>query len=261
LGEDPPRIDGKVLGQIPCEVAALALAATADGVWAVCHPGGVCLGQGRELLRRLPFDALTCASLDETGNWLAVGTRSGAVHALDLTTGKHHHLRLETPITGLAFGRLGGWFICTADLLHRADLDLSRHHELIESGNHASGCVASPDGSLCAFRAGRHRVIVVESTGEEIGFVYYPKRLVGEIEFGPFPWLGVGIGSGDGNRISLLEDDLIYRTDVLPGRPDNAWAVGSEFDRERVLEEREKVRSLGLLPGGDVPMDALAVEG
>src|SRR5262245_29218819 len=46
------RADGKVLGRIDCEVAATALAATPDGVWAVSHPGGVCLGRGGKLLRR-----------------------------------------------------------------------------------------------------------------------------------------------------------------------------------------------------------------
>src|SRR5262249_61829460 len=115
-------------------------------------------GQGAKLLRKLRLEGLTCAAIDETGNVLALGTQSGDVHTMGLASGERHTLSLKKPITGLAFSRCGWWFICTADRVHRADLALARHKELLEPDEPPSGCVASPDGSLCAFRRGEDPV-------------------------------------------------------------------------------------------------------
>jgi hypothetical protein len=251
--------DGKPLGQVDCDVKALGLTATVDGLWGVCHPDGVCVGEGIKLPRRQSINATTCAALDETGKWLAVGTHEGDVHVIGLEASKRYRLPLGAAITGVAFSRLRGWFVCTAEKVVRVDLDLGRHEVLTESENALSGCVASPDGLLCAFRLGRHQVTIIGPEGGEVGFVYYPKQIVGEIEFGPFPWLGVGIGFGAGNRISLLEEDLIYCTEVPPGRPEISWQVGSEVAGDKILAEREKLRSQGLLPKQDeAVMDAVA---
>ncbi len=241
------RADGKVLGRIDCGVPAARLIAAGD-VWAVLHANGVCIGRGDKLHTRMNLPGVTCAALDETGHRLGIATQDGDVGALDLGAVKRRTLRLGTPIAGLAWSRLGWWLVATGHKVHRADADLSGHRALIASDQPVSGCVASPDGDLCAFRVGRKRLVVVGSEGKQLGTLSYTQREVGEIEFGPFPWLGVGIGAGDGNRVSLLDGAALYRTDPPLGRPRHTWLVALSFDGPLVRKERARLRAQGVLP-------------
>ena len=46
---------------------------------------------------------------------------------------------------------------------------------------------------------------------------------------------------GDGNRISLLDHDMVYRTAVLTGRPVNDWQLGTDIDSDLVRKTPRNV--------------------
>ncbi len=254
------RADGIVIDRTETGFAASGLAATEDGAWAVLHDKGVCVWRSAGNQFNINVAGAACVALDETCRRLGVATRDGAVHALDLYSGARHRLGLKTPIVGLAWSRLGWWYINTPGALYRADADLGIRRKLCDWDAEAAGCAASPEGWLCAVRLGQDRAALVGASGEALGQVTYKKRVVGEIEFGPFPWLGVGIGQGDGNRFSLVEADQIFRTDPPPGRPRNSWALVPGFHGKRVLREQEKQQSRAEVAAAadDVPVLALA---
>ena len=231
--------DGKVLDRTTCGVAATGLAATADRAWAVLHTKGVRVRRSAGQQFNVNVRAAACVALDECGSQLAVGSREGVVHALNLESGKSYNLDLKLPISGVAWSGLGWWFINTPHALYRADADLGLHRKLCDWNKEAAGWPPLRMAD-CAVRLGTDRVVVVGAGGDALGEVRYLERLVGEIEFGPFPWLGIGIGQGDGNRLSLVEAEEVYRTDPPPGRPRNSWKLIPGINGKRVLREQVK---------------------
>ncbi|MBV9123575.1 MAG: hypothetical protein JO112_09475, partial [Planctomycetes bacterium] len=260
---------GQVQNQLDCAVPAGGLSGTVQGDWAVFSPEVICLGRGTEQRQRLRAAEVSCAALDDRGHALAVGSATGQIVVIDLRTQDRRTLQLEGPITGLHGGRLGGWLITTPKAIFRADRKLVQHETLVTLGENlsASGGVTSPDGRFCAFRAGDHTVMLVGYPGGQVGSVEYADRVVGEIEFGPPGWLGIGIGQGDGNRISLT-DSSVYRTETPPGRTRHSWLILVQLDAKACrkcrplfpLLEPQSAEPLDVLPVSEPSIQAAATE-
>ena len=59
---------------------------------------------------------------------------------------------------------------------------------------------------------------------DTLGSVQYFDREVDGMAFGPWPWLGVALDSGDGNKFNL-ESAALHRSDTHPGREHHRWMV------------------------------------
>jgi len=71
----------------------------------------------------------------------------------------------------------------------------------------------------------RHMVVALEwPSRETLGSLQYLERVVEGIDFGPWPWLGVGLDLGDGNKFHL-EEARLHRSDTHPGRQHHSWLV------------------------------------
>ena len=71
----------------------------------------------------------------------------------------------------------------------------------------------------------RHMCVALEwPSRETLGSLQYLERTIEGIDFGPWPWLGVGLDLGDGNKFHL-EDARLHRSDTHPGRQHHSWLV------------------------------------
>jgi len=70
-----------------------------------------------------------------------------------------------------------------------------------------------------------HMVVALEWPSKEtLGSLNYLERKVRGIAFGPWPWLGVALDLGDGNKFNLT-DARLHRSDTHPGRKHHSWMV------------------------------------
>jgi hypothetical protein len=165
--------------------------------------------------------------------------------------GKVQEKKLPASTTGLAWCPSGEWLLSTPKALVLFDRNLSTWETLVSVDDlKLSGAVASPNGKFFAFRIDRDCVGIVGRVVGQLGTVQYRGRTVGELEFGPHPNLGIGIGMGDGNLVSLLSDQ-VHRTDPPPGRTRNRWLVGVSIDTTKVAAELgTKVSTTKVSQGG-----------
>ena len=71
----------------------------------------------------------------------------------------------------------------------------------------------------------RNSVVVMEwPSRDTLGSLEYFDRQVDGLAFGPWPWLGVSLDLGDGNKFNL-ESAALHRSDTHPGRAHNRWMV------------------------------------
>lgn len=71
----------------------------------------------------------------------------------------------------------------------------------------------------------RNMVVALEwPSRDTLGSLDYLGREVDGIAFGPWPWLGVGLDLGDGNKFNL-ESGALHRSDTHPGREHHRWMV------------------------------------
>lgn len=242
---------GDVTPVAECAVPATWLAGNAD-VWAVVHPAGVCLGRADQLVRRIDVPGALCAAFDDAGGLLCVGTQGGEAVTFDLETNQRRAVSVKELVTGLCSSPHGWWLVTTQHQVSRVERDLSRVTRLQSPERRASGGVVSPDGSLIAYRHGKREVIVFGVNEGVVAHATYSDRTVGEIEFGPYPWLAVGLGDGDCNRFALDH----YRVQCAPDSPDRpqkSWQFHYELNVDRIRAERDKLRAAGLLEPGEDP--------
>ncbi len=217
----------------------LGLAATEHGRWAVVHAEGVAWGEGAQPLGSVPLADARHAAFDPSGEVLAIVTADGTLTLTPLAGGVPTILALGFAATGLCHSRLGYWLVSTARGVFRVPVDGREPELYLKWGGDdpPTGIVCSGNGRLCAFTT-ESRVVVLFGVERDLncGAIIYADREVGELEFGPDAWLGVGIGLGDGNKIDLLRSGACRRTDPPPGRTRNRWMLQLGFDPEEIAE-------------------------
>jgi len=71
----------------------------------------------------------------------------------------------------------------------------------------------------------RHMVAALAWPSKDtLGSLQYLERNVEGLAAGPWPWLGVALDLGDGNKFNL-ETAALHRSDTHPGRPHHSWLV------------------------------------
>jgi hypothetical protein len=96
---------------------------------------------------------------------------------------------------------------------------------------------------------------------DTLGSVDYPERKVEGIAFGPWPWLGISLDLGDGNKFNL-ETIALHRSDTHPGREHHRWlvAVGGPPDDKPARTPAAPVRPAPAKgSGGGLPIGMLVL--
>ncbi|HEY3451470.1 MAG TPA: hypothetical protein VGK67_34245 [Myxococcales bacterium] len=236
---EPVPVEAVELGAIP-----EGLAVSADGTCVAWSDGALHLVEPGKPPRSLEFAGATAAGFGPNQT-LAVGFDDGAVRLLQLPGGELlRTTRVESRVVGLGYSALGAWFVAAGNalfhVLPKKEAELYRRYaeEKVES------LACSPDGTLLACRlAGRKVVVLAFSTHEQVAVIEYLEREVGEVAFGPWPWLGVGLDLGDGNKIDL-DSGRVHRTDEHPGRPHNSWALQADVKPGVALRALKKAAEL-----------------
>ena len=232
------RKEGTLLGECDCQVTATGLAATAGGTWAVVHDGGAVVGHSEGIREYIPLAGTRFASFLPGEDRLGLATAAEVVgFGDDLQPG--HRIAMDEEITGLGATAQGEWLVTTPQEMQCIAVDGTRRKRVGRAGRkrRMSAGVASRDETIFACRVDDHQVLLCGQRFGRLGSItWFDPERVGELEFGPHPWLGVGLGGGNGNLFSLTES-RIHRTDPRPGREVHRWALACEIDHKSVALE------------------------
>jgi hypothetical protein len=215
-----------------------SLTALESGRWAVAHGEGITWGDVAQPGGEVPLGGAQYAAFDPTGQRLAYVTAAGDFGVVTPGQPPGPTQALGFASTGLAHSRLGYWLVSTTRGIFRVPTEGGEPELFLKwGGEHPpEGVVCSRNGRVCAFAVGTDCVALF---GVEVdtncGGIVYHDREVGELDFGPEAWLGIGIGRGDGNKIDLLHGSC-HRTDPPPDRPRNRWMVQLGFEPDDVAQ-------------------------
>lgn len=233
-GLDPST--GERAWVLPIGPGARVLDATEAGRWVVVHDGGLSFGEGPQQHGHLSVPGARFARFDPSGQVLAVVDADGNFGTAPVGGPLGSMAPLGFAPTGLAHSRLGWWLVSTTRGIFRVPATGGEPQLYLKWGGDSppEGVVCSRNGRLCAFiTEGNVVVLFGVEHDTNCGAIVYADRQVGELEFGPQAWLGVGIGLGDGNKIDLLRG-ACHRTDPPPDRPRNRWMLQLGFEPEEI---------------------------
>lgn len=210
--------EGRLIDTVHTQVRARALLADPSGVWAVVHARGAVLGRGARILRRVEEREVACGAFGDGGVFLSLGTNDGRLVVTPVERGGPREIELGAAPRDLAWGGRHGWIVARGDAVIRVDSSYRNIEPLwlADELGELSGVTCSADGRMCAFRRGEHRVDVhVLADRSRLARLEFESRKLGELAFGPWPWLGVGLGLGEYGRVDLESRELeIGRADA-----------------------------------------------
>lgn len=215
---------------------AVALASAGTGRWAVVHDGAVAIGTDDTLARQVALPGARFARFDPSGQVLGVVTEDGQLFTITADGPAIAGPTLGFAATGLAHSRLGWWLVSTTRGVFRVPVDGGDPELYLKWGGDdpPMRVACSANGRLCAFTTEDKAVVLFGvETDTNCGAIIYADRTVGELEFGPGGWLGIGLGLGDGNKIDLLSG-ACHRTDPPDDRTRNRWMVQLGFDSDEI---------------------------
>ncbi len=181
---------------------------------------------------RIADDAGTCIALAPDGTVLVGTERELIAIGLD---GTRRTCVVPSPVRAVAHHPGGFWLVGLAGKVLRWDGTAS---ELVHVTNLPDG--AKLDHLACSPRAiaiswdGNSVAVLAWPSRDTLGSLIYPERRVEGVAFGPWPWTGVALNLGDGNKFNL--DTLaLHRSDTHPGREHHRWlvSVGGPPDARR----------------------------
>ncbi len=204
-----------------------ALAVKVDGTCAVSLPESVVIVNHALEKRTLPVPNAGALAFSDNGAHLAVGTDDGRVRVFpahgDDQIGS---AEVQEPVRSLAWNGNNFWIATAGDRVFRVDHDGKASEEITQATGMTPDCAAcSADGSLIALRLDPKTIVVLAYPSKDTAATiqYMDRRAVG-LGFGPTPYFGVGLDSGDGNKINLATKG-VNRTDTHPGRTHNRWML------------------------------------
>ena len=128
-------------------------------------------------------------------------------------------------IKALAWHPAGFWVIGAATKIWRWTGEGEPLHVTnLPSGKECTHVAASKEAISIGY--GGNSVVTIEwPSRETLGSVEYLENTVQGIDFGPWPWLGIAIDKGDGNKQNLTAPTGLHRSDTHPGREHHRWLV------------------------------------
>ncbi|WAS89885.1 hypothetical protein [Nannocystis punicea] len=245
-----------------CKSPLIAVGATADAVISVDEDGQAVWHDPQRDVQRATAEAgdlARAAAISPSGHVL-VATSDGAVELTPSGPGRRHawpdatvvawgvggqilvadqqgkvgvfgpaglvlEVQLEAPPVAATWNARGFWIVATARKLLRIEGGALHHLTGGPADMPIRAVASSLGGDAIAMVLGESLVIVLSWPGRDnIGQLRYLDRVVDGVQFGPEPWLAVGLDGGDGNKFDLGNGNL-NRTDTHPGREHRRWMV------------------------------------
>lgn len=137
-------------------------------------------------------------------------------------------IKMNGPITAIAWSGAGYWFVVSEAIVWRIEREGTSKRSLITDLSSPPVLIdCSPRGELIGMSLDNSNVLVfrISPAGLAASFEYADRRVTG-LAFGPEPFLGIGLDTGDGNKMDLSKPSGgVFRTDPHPGRPRNSWVL------------------------------------
>jgi hypothetical protein len=212
--------------------APRALAVKPDGTCAVALPESVMIINRVQEKRTLAVPNAGALAFSDSGSHLAVGTDDGYVRVFpahgDEVIGS---TEIQEPVRSIVWNGNNFWLATAGDRVFRIEAEGKAAAQITRAGGMTPDCLAcSADGSLFAMRLDPQTVLVLAYPSKDTAATirYMDRRAVG-LAFGPAPYFGVGLDSGDGNKINL-RTKAVHRTDTHPGRTHNSWLLSVSIE-------------------------------
>jgi len=236
------RDTGEVIRELDLGIEPHSLCSSRAGVVAVVGPGAVVLVAADGATSRLEIAGAAAAALDPEGKRIGVGTEQGEFHVFDVATAKPLGMgRSSSPFKGVSWNVCGFFIATTGEGVVKVTADGGKIEHLINTDDLSLSSVScSEDGSLCALRVGTTKACVFDLLDYQFQGVAQYERTVGQVDFGPGGWLGIGLDLGDGNKIDVLSN-AVCRTDPHPGRKRNSWVLLADFKTEQIQRVMDRV--------------------
>jgi sugar lactone lactonase YvrE len=207
--------------------APRALAVKPDGTCAVSLPESIVIINRVQEKRTLLVPNAGALAFSDTGSHLAVGTDDGRIRVFpahgDDPIGS---TEIQDPVRSIAWNGNNFWLATSGDRVFRVDPEGKSSEQITRAGGMTPDCVASSaDGTLIAVRLDPKTVVVLAYPSKDsVATIQYTDRRAVGLAFGPVPYFGIGLDSGDGNKFNL-RTKAVHRTDTHPGRTHNSWLL------------------------------------
>lgn len=242
------RRTGEVIREIETEIAPRGLCASRAGVVAVFDASRVVIIAADGATSTISIPGAAAAALDPEGKRLGVGTDEGDFRVFDVATGEPlGSARAAAPIKGACWNVRGFFLATTGEGVVKVMADGTELQSLFNVGRESAASPSlelgpvscSEDGALCALRVGARKAAVFDLLDYQLQGAAHYERAVGQVDFGPGGWLGVGLDLGDANKIDVLSN-AVCRTDPHPGRPRNTWLLLADFKTAQIQKVMDR---------------------
>jgi hypothetical protein len=227
-------VSGQLQHQRPSNSPVLTMSVAANGDCALLTDTSVEIVNSSAKEKRIETASPTTAAWSDSNCELAVGQGDGELLFFKRATNKAFdqvdpgRLRLDGPIRSIAWSSAGYWAVISEAIVWRIERDGSSKRPLIKDLKSPPVLVAcSQEGDLVAVSLEDSSVLVFRITPASLvaSFRYQDREVTG-LAFGPEPYLGIGLDTGDGNKMDLSKaSGGVFRTDPHPGRPRNRWLL------------------------------------
>jgi hypothetical protein len=233
-----------------------AVDVAADRIAAVTERGVMRLDGGEA--KSIGDDRGTCIALAPDGTTL-VGTASELVAiGLDGT----RRTASAGAVSAVAHHPLGFWLAGVANKIVRWDGTGEPSNVTTLPGR--CDHVACSAKAIAVSWDNKSAAVLKWPSKDTLGSLMYPERAIEGLAFGPWPWLGVSLDLGDGNKFNL-ETIRLHRSDTHPGREHHSWLVavgGPPDDKPKSAPPRPapaRPSSAGFPVGALVLLAAIAI--
>lgn len=252
---------GEPADKVDLNGAPRALAVKHDGTCAVALQENVVIINRAKEKRTLPVPNAGAVAFSDDGSHLAIGADDGRVRVFPAHgSDPIGSCEVQEPIRSVAWNGNNFWIATAGDRVFRVEADGKSSAQMTRAGGMTPDCVAcSADGSLFALRLDPKTVVVLAYPSKDTAatFQYMDRRAVG-VAFGPAPYFGVGLDSGDGNKFNL-RTKAVHRTDTHPGRTHNSWLLSVSIETGALPPAYAPERAPAA--GGGAPIEQAKSEG
>lgn len=173
--------------------------------------------------RRHPWPGATAVAWG-VGGQVLVADENGKVGVFG-PAGLVFETQVDAPAVAAAWNPRGFFVVATARKLLRIEGGAVHHITGGPADMPVRAVACSLSGDAIGMVLGDNLVLVLSwPERDTIGQLRYLDRTVDGLQFGPEPWLAVGLDGGDGNKFDLSNGNL-NRTDTHPGREHRRWMV------------------------------------
>ncbi|MFT3696846.1 MAG: hypothetical protein QM831_27135 [Kofleriaceae bacterium] len=205
------HFDVKVQRALVDANAQRVIAVTADKILALAGNDVTTLADHTAQAIAQKPDGTVLAAVNNELVTLANGTRTS-------TTFPHPDIR------ALAWSPAGFWVVALAGKLYRWDGTTATHITNMPKDTEVRAVAAHEKAIAIMYNRGSV-VALAWPSRDTLGTVRYLERKAEGIDFGPWPWLGIAMDLGDGNKQNLDEPERLHRSDTHPGREHHSWYV------------------------------------